>query len=245
MELNQFAHVILLIVFVAYMVANAIFAARKFKNRQESAYTSEIRIKRNKTILTKGLIRTGAVILIVLLSDISFSDIGFRAANLPYNLWFTVITLVLCGALFVYNLVEIIRSLVSDKYRQATNEKLSKQSWGAGMTLPRNKKERILFTGVSVTAGFSEEILCRGFLFYLLFAVFPNVSPAIIIIATSALFGFCHLYQGIQGVMQTALGGALLGCLYLATGSSLVYVIILHFFTDYVNVFALPDDCSQ
>jgi len=133
---------------------------------------------------------------------------------------------------------ETIISLVSEKYRQAIKKKLPEK---VQSHLPHNKKERLWWIGVSVSAGISEEIVSRGLLFYLLLAIFPDISPVIIVIVTSVIFGVCHLYQGISGILQTAVGGALAGCLYLVTGS-LVPGILLHFFIDFANTFLLSDD---
>jgi membrane protease YdiL (CAAX protease family) len=40
------------------------------------------------------------------------------------------------------------------------------------------------------------------------------------------IFGFAHLYQGIAGVLGTALIGALLVGLYLSTGSLLLPILV-------------------
>ena len=71
--------------------------------------------------------------------------------------------------------------------------------------------------------------------------IFPNISPVIIVIVTSAIFGIAHLYQGIRGMILTAAGGALAGCLYLVT-HSIAPVMLLHFFIDIANVFLLSDE---
>ena len=238
--MNLFTHIILLILVVTYLVANAIINARKQKKRIESGTTSESRIDRFKRGIMKDMIYTVIALLIVIFSSISFYDIGFRAVSFSYNLWFTVITFIMCGALLINSFHQMIMPLLSAKYRQKIKE-ISNKDKLLGSSLPRNKKERLWWVGRSMSAGISEEILCRGFFFYLLFAIFPGVSPIIVVISTSAIFGFAHLYQGIKGIMMTALGGALAGCLYLVT-DSLLSVMLLHFFVDLAIVFLLSDD---
>jgi len=167
MEMNLFTHVILLIMILLYAAVNAILVARRDKRQIKSGVTSESRLKRYKRGIMKGIISTAIVLLIVLFSSISFYDIGFRAVSLTYNLWFTVITLVLCGAIVINSLHQLIMPLVSEKYRQKIKGKSAQYEQSL---LPHNKKERLWWIGVSMKAGISEEILCRGFLFYLFIA---------------------------------------------------------------------------
>jgi len=238
MEMNLCAHVTLLILFLLYVTGTSIAGARSFRKREESGAAPESRIAKYKGSIRKTLIPAALVLLIVLFSNICFSDIGFRPVRLTYGLWFTMITFILCGALFTVLLVQMIRSWVSEKYRQEIKKTSNK---GVGLLLPRNHKERLWWVGCSVNAGICEEIVCRGFLLYLLLAVFPDVSPAVVVAAASAIFGFCHLYQGVSGVLQTAAGGALLFCLYLVT-DSLAPAMLLHFFTDVANIFLFSED---
>ena len=241
MEMNIFTHVILLILFLIYLVVNTVLGVRRKKRQAESGSALKSSIEFSKRAIRKQAISTAVFLVIVLITSISFYDIGFRALSFPYNLWFTVITLILSGTVLVYSLVQLIGPLASEKYRQKIKKLLNKESYKLHRsTLPCNKKERLWWVGCSMGAGISEEIVSRGFLFYLLFAIFPDVSPVIIVVAASAVFGLGHLYQGIQGVITTAAGGALLGCLYLVTGS-LIPGILLHFFTDVANVFLLSD----
>ena len=90
--------------------------------------------------------------------------------------------------------------------------------------LPRTRGERSAFFGVSVTAGFCEELLFRGFLIAY-FAQWIGWWPAGI--ASSVLFGIGHAYQGAAGVLKTTTVGMVMAALYVYSGS-LWPSIVLH-----------------
>jgi membrane protease YdiL (CAAX protease family) len=94
-----------------------------------------------------------------------------------------------------------------------------------GALVPVSAAERRWFALVSLGAGVSEEIVFRGFLFFYL-ATFTNFSSTQIIVASSLLFGFCHIYQGWFGVLGTSLAGFCLAFLYAGTGSLLVPIVV-------------------
>jgi uncharacterized protein len=94
-----------------------------------------------------------------------------------------------------------------------------------GALVPVSAAERRWFALVGLGAGVSEEIVFRGFLFFYL-ATFTNFSSSQIIVASSLLFGFCHIYQGWFGVLGTSLAGFCLAFLYAGTGSLLVPIVV-------------------
>jgi membrane protease YdiL (CAAX protease family) len=94
-----------------------------------------------------------------------------------------------------------------------------------GALVPVSSTERRWFALVGLGAGVSEEIVFRGFLFFYL-ATFTNFSSTQIIVASSLLFGFCHIYQGWFGVLGTSLAGFCLAFLYAGTGSLLVPIVV-------------------
>jgi membrane protease YdiL (CAAX protease family) len=94
-----------------------------------------------------------------------------------------------------------------------------------GALVPVSAAERRWFALVGLGAGVSEEIVFRGFLFFYL-ATFTNFSSTQIIVASSLLFGFCHIYQGWFGVLGTSLAGFCLAFLYAGTGSLLVPIVV-------------------
>jgi len=96
-------------------------------------------------------------------------------------------------------------------------ERIRRQLAGvAGLLIPRGDRERRAFTALSLTAGFCEEVLFRGFLIWYLRTWLP--LPAAVAVS-AALFGMAHLYQGWGGVLKTAAAGAIFGVAYGLTGS--------------------------
>lgn len=97
--------------------------------------------------------------------------------------------------------------------------------------LPHTRKERWLFAALAVTAGVCEEVLFRGFLLFYLQEVFPGFGVVGAVVVSSVIFGLCHFYQGVRGVLGTGVFGAGMAILYVASGS-LIVPIILHALLD-------------
>ncbi|NJC69632.1 CPBP family intramembrane metalloprotease [Planosporangium thailandense] len=104
--------------------------------------------------------------------------------------------------------------------------------------LPRTRAERWHALAVAVGAGVSEELAFRGLLIATGVALF-GVSPYVAAAALIVLFGVAHLYQGVGGMVGTALVGALLTGLYLASGS-LLLPIVLHVVIDIRSLLLVP-----
>jgi membrane protease YdiL (CAAX protease family) len=92
----------------------------------------------------------------------------------------------------------------------------------AGALLPATPVERCYFAAISVGAGITEELLFRGFLIWYLGFYFSKLTVVELIVISSILFGVCHLYQGVLGVIGTGVMGAVFASLYLSTGSLLL-----------------------
>lgn len=83
--------------------------------------------------------------------------------------------------------------------------------------LPRTGLEMAVWIGVSLTAGFCEEAVFRGYLqkqFHVL-----TGSAAIAVLAQAVLFGIAHGYQGIKNVIVITVLGLLYGLLALGRGN--------------------------
>jgi len=108
--------------------------------------------------------------------------------------------------------------------------------------IPTTGRERLLFAVLAVSAGICEEIVFRGSLLYALHNPFGFGGTTLILLA-SAIFGMCHVYPGVTGVVATTLAGVLLCALYVATGTLLV-PIILHSLID-LRMAILPAGALQ
>lgn len=102
---------------------------------------------------------------------------------------------------------------------------------------PHSSVELGVFLGLAVTAGICEEFLYRGFAF----AVFlrAGLPTWMVILASSALFGLAHLYQGRGGLVATLVLGLLFGAVRTLT-ASLVPVVFCHAAVDIAAGIAGP-----
>jgi membrane protease YdiL (CAAX protease family) len=97
--------------------------------------------------------------------------------------------------------------------------------------LPRTPEERRLFAGLSVAAGWGEEITYRGYVPAVLILAGLGPWPAMGVAAVG--FGLLHAYQGPVGVVRTALLGILLGASVIMTGS-LFAAMVAHALVDLI-----------
>ena len=214
-------------------------AALEIKKQQDAPVTEK---EKCRTYYQSIIALWGAafvVFIMCFIGKISLEDIGFRQIRFNYGFWFTAVTLALSGLFLANGLYNLIFSLVSAKFRKTE----AKKTPGVEM-LPRSKKEKWIFSFVALSAGVCEEIVFRGFLLFLILSIFPNIPIYLIVLIPSALFGIWHLYQGLKGVIGTAILGALCVCLYLVT-DSLILVMLLHFCTDLVATFLVSEGDSQ
>ncbi len=101
----------------------------------------------------------------------------------------------------------------------------------AGALIPEKTEERFWFAAVSIGAGVTEEFLFRGFLFWYLGFFFPQLTLVQLIVISSALFGFCHIYQGGLGIVATGVLGAVFMWMYVST-ESLALPMAIHALID-------------
>jgi uncharacterized protein len=83
--------------------------------------------------------------------------------------------------------------------------------------LPQRGLEILLWIGVSISAGFCEELVFRGY-FQKQFEAFTH-SRWIALFLQAVLFGIAHGYQGIEACVKIACFGALYGLLAVWRGS--------------------------
>jgi membrane protease YdiL (CAAX protease family) len=104
--------------------------------------------------------------------------------------------------------------------RSATaREKILRAFRRFAFILPITQEERAWFALVSVTAGICEEVLYRGFLIRYLSDGPWHAGLWIALAVASVSFGLGHGYQGLSGIIGTALLGAVMAVIFLASGS--------------------------
>lgn len=85
--------------------------------------------------------------------------------------------------------------------------------------IPVTPVEKLSFGALSLTAGFAEELVFRGFLLWAL--LLASGSAAFAVVVSSIVFGILHAYQDVGGAARAAVLGAILATPVLATGSVL------------------------
>lgn len=140
-----------------------------------------------------------------------FPTIGFYLIYLSYNIYLIFI--------YKYNRESRIKAAkgIIDDYK-----------W----FLPITRKEKSLWSRVSISAGITEEILYRGYFFYALAIVFPDLSIFQILFIATIIFGVGHVYLGKEVIKSTILG-LLFGIFYIVF-NSIIPVIIIHISQDLV-----------
>jgi len=114
---------------------------------------------------------------------------------------------------------------------------LSPHSGPAEALIARNRREAVLVLGLSLNAGFSEELFFRLALPLLVTQLTGSLLFAFVF--STLCFGLAHAYQGWKGVLGTMLVGGLLAVIYLKTGS-LLQVMLLHAMIDIVALLVRP-----
>jgi len=165
------------------------------------------------TIASQWVI-AGIVLWRALARGMNLIELGLTVSD-PWRMaWMTVaLTLILCASQFA-GLRRIARIPAEERgalFR--ITEKI----------VPRTMTETAAFTVLAITAGLSEELLYRGFVFALFARLFVG-APAQIIYAgclSSLWFSGAHLYQGRRGVITTFVVGIIFFSMRVWSGSLL------------------------
>lgn len=150
------------------------------------------------------------------------SALGLRMPT-GLRLWVPLVLTVALVAAQAISAIKIAR--LPDK------TELRRQLGATGLVLPREASELPAFLGVSLTAGFCEELLCRGFMIWIFQ---PFVGWWIAAGASLAIFTLGHLYQGTSGMIKCAVLGAVMTAIVVLT-HSLWPAIVLHAAIDWMG----------
>jgi uncharacterized protein len=90
-------------------------------------------------------------------------------------------------------------------------------------------------------AALGEEMVFRGYIMQRVVDLVgeTRIGWSLALVASSAMFGIAHRYQGWAGVIMTAGIGGLLGLLFLSRGRNLWVVVICHAVVDTVGLLAI------
>jgi membrane protease YdiL (CAAX protease family) len=151
------------------------------------------------------------VVLVVIAIPISqpLAWIGLVLPNI-YG-WFILAALLLGIGLSILLLRRNPRALASMQHSLETSS----------IFLPSTPNERKWFAIAAITAGICEELLYRGFLTRYLSIYFPSFGFLVISILSGIIYGLSRAYQGMRGILQTALTGFSYAIIFYLSGNLL------------------------
>jgi len=139
--------------------------------------------------------------------------------------WQIVLGAVLVLTILALGYVQLTRVLrLSSERRAALRPRLEKVAF----LLPHTAREHRWFLGLSLTAGFCEELLYRGYLTWLLS---PWLGAPLAMFVVVIAFGLGHSYQGRKGAIRATIAGAVMAGIVVAT-NWLVPAMIVHALVD-------------
>lgn len=163
----------------------------------------------------------GGTAVVLLASGIGANQIGLRPLPvITTSAWAAGATAVCLMVLAVANLMGVRESPVLRRI------------------VPRTTRQKLFFVGLSVNAGFFEELVFRGFLIDTLASATGMLVVAVLL--SSVVFGLLHAYQHVAGAIRAAVLGTLLAVPLLVTGS-LVPSMIAHAAVDVIAGIWLRD----
>ncbi len=181
------------------------------------------------SVLASGLI---TALTIQTSHGISWLEPGARA-----RMFLEGLTAGILIAVFLPALLAVRSEKIRAKAGKAARKRLA-------FLLPSTPEERAWWWLVCLSAGICEEIVYRGFLLhYFHFSPF-HLTWLWALVASSAIFGVGHLYQGIAGAVQTMVLGFIFGAIFLMTGT-LLLPMVLHALLDLRVLVMLPAGFEQ
>ena len=142
--------------------------------------------------------------------------------------WRLVLTVALIAAMLMF-----FRSQLRAVRRidPAKRERIRGRLAAVSPLIPHSRLERAWFFALSVTAGFCEEFIYRGFL---LWALRPWLGLWGAALVSTISFGSLHAYQGRQGAFRAGMVGAVFAVITIVMGS-VVPAMILHALLDIIS----------
>ena len=191
------------------------------KDRQAVEADPSKRVSMYKSTIALLWAPTLVLMFLVYNNHFSLAELGWQwppaTAALRTSLVLSILTLVCIAILFKIN------------NNKALHSQMRAQMGQFRYFMPTTRTELGWVTaGVSTSAGICEELLFRGFLLYQLTAWMPTTAAVAV---SSLLFGLCHCYQGVVGIVKTGLLGVVF-CLCYITTDSLLAPILLHILID-------------
>lgn len=165
-----------------------------------------------------ALVAFGAALWVA--NDRSWASFGFTVPD-GWRLWAAIALCLLLAAYYAYAVAAVARNADA-------RAGVRQQSKTVSALMPHTRVELCWFGGVSLTAGFCEEFLFRG---YFIWALAPWLGWWGAAALSTLVFAAGHAYQGWNGALRTGIVGALY-VLVVAISNSLWPAIALHALLD-------------
>jgi uncharacterized protein len=219
--MNLIPHIVVLaLIFV--MPVWDYFEAQRLKTSPDP----QRRVKWYAKLLVMGAVLAGAVSWAYGFHEVA--TIGVSASWMPAR---EAIRDAIVGLIAGLILLQVVVMLQIRNKPQA-RAKIEKQLQSLAFMLPVTRVERVWFFVVSVfVGGICEEIVYRGFLIHYLMRSPLDLNVTAAIVVSSLIFGIAHIYQGIGGVIGSAILGVVFAVLFVMTGN-LALPIFLHALID-------------
>jgi membrane protease YdiL (CAAX protease family) len=240
LEINSF-----LVIFIIMMISLSIvypisgyIQQKKLKKRISDGGYNKIKWYRDTIIWS--WIPVLLILLLIPLSNMTLGNIGIKWINigtLLLNNWIKYSLVGLYFIYFSYNVYSIIVLKYSKKSRSIAAASIPDNF---RIFFPITKREKRTWDFVAISAGITEEIIYRGYLFYALGIIFPNISLILILLISTIAFGIGHIYQGKEAIRPTLIG-FIFGIFYIVF-NSIIPIIIIHIAQDFVVRYILDEE---
>ena len=251
MEIGIIILALLMAAYLLTVIVSGIVYNRRYKG---VCISQDVRITIYRRSMVESWIATLVLGVAALFAGLSMGELGLSWPVFRFHsdMVLSIVVLVVVGIFAVLTVIQIIGLLRSNKARQRAWSQLTDEAGAdailkdlaAQIMVPRRPREKRVFTLVCATAAICEEFTMRGVLFVVLLALLPDVLLPLLPILAGVLFGLAHSYQGVSGVIKTALMGIGFSYLYFISGS-LLPCIILHFIVDISSRFLYPAESSK
>lgn len=224
-------YIILLIISLAIIVYTTVSGGKDFAKLAGYKHTSD-RQKIYRKWISESWLGIGAPALLGLLI-LSYAQ---KLPELPAvsPVFKNIVFGIAIGLIIILVLMIIIGK------RQASGQSASKQNeirkliaqTNTASLIAINSDERKLAGWLSLAAGVNEELFFRALIPALLVGLLGAELSLVALIISTILFGIAHAYQGIGGMLATAVVGAIFLTIFVATGS-LWLAILIHILLDF------------
>lgn len=234
--------ILMIIILTLYYPISGYFQQKKLTEKAKEGINIKIIWYRDTIIW--AWVPVAFILLLIPFSSMHFEDMGFKMIDLRASSSSNWIVFPVIGLYIIYLLYNIYSILIL-KYSKESRVKSAEQiPDDFRYFLPVTKEEKKTWILVAISAGITEELIYRAYLFYALGLFFPDLSLMMILLISTILFGIGHIYQGTE-VIKPVLIGLFLGLFYIIF-DSIIPVMIIHILQDLVVKYLLePENTSN